>query len=308
MSSRRGRSGDAGAGSALAADLPADVAGNSGPRSERERVAIVGAGGSAAAAYFLAGTFGVDLFEARSKIGGNCDSQVIDYQGQSVTVDLGAQFFHPDTHPIYVTLLEELGLYDPDHPDADETLEAPGSLCIFPTAGGAPIFSSSHPFSTPLRAIQFAIYTQLARQAVHPTCRYLHGRRLDRQPPVRQSFKDRVLYPWITATIGCSRADALQASARSILQTFALAFPANVFQGATTCNLEDRTAGEPAAPAGPQPDRAGAPRHARAGPEAETRRLVRRRRRAGRVLPVRGVERAAACRTRVRACCPPSPT
>jgi predicted NAD/FAD-binding protein len=44
------------------------------------------------------------------------------------------------------------------------------------------------------------------------------------------------VYPWITATIGCARADALRTSARSILQTFALAFPANVLEGATTYN------------------------------------------------------------------------
>ena len=49
------------------------------------------------------------------------------------TVDLGAQFFHPDTHPLYVTLLEQLGLYDPARPDADDTLAAPASLCIFPS-------------------------------------------------------------------------------------------------------------------------------------------------------------------------------
>jgi predicted NAD/FAD-binding protein len=55
-----------------------------------------------------------------------------------------------------------------------------------------------------------------------------------RSLPVRRSFKHEVLYPWITATIGSSRADALQASARSILQTFALAFPADILQGATT--------------------------------------------------------------------------
>jgi predicted NAD/FAD-binding protein len=201
-------------------------------------VAIIGAGaGGVAAAYFLAGTFDVDLFEARSKIGGHCDSRVINYQGRSITVDLGAQFFHPDTHPIYVTLLEELGLYDPDHPDADDTLEGPGSLCVFPTAGGAPTFSSSHPLSTPLRSINFALYSQLARQAVLSNMSW--ETTVDawiRRLPVRRSFKNDVLYPWITATIGCSRADAQRASARSILQTFALAFPANVLQGATTYN------------------------------------------------------------------------
>jgi predicted NAD/FAD-binding protein len=52
--------------------------------------------------------------------------------------------------------------------------------------------------------------------------------------PLHPAFKNDVLYPWITATIGCARADAQRASARSILQTFALAFPADVVQGATT--------------------------------------------------------------------------
>ena len=97
-----------GAGVTLAA--PAQAA-------KRERVAVIGAGaGGVAAAYFLAGTHDVDVFEARSRIGGHCDSRTIDYKGHPVTVDLGAQFFHPDTHPLYVTLLEELGLYDPANP------------------------------------------------------------------------------------------------------------------------------------------------------------------------------------------------
>jgi uncharacterized protein len=226
------------AGLAALGAVPASAAGSGGPRSGRERVAIIGAGaGGVAAAYFLAGSFDVDLFEARSRIGGHCDSRVIEHRGRRITVDLGAQFFHPDTHPIYVTLLEELGLYDPEHSDVDATLEAPGSLCIFRTAGGAPIFSSSHPLSTPLRAIDFARFTQLARQAVLSDMSWeVTVDAWIRGLPLRRSFKKDVLYPWITATIGCARADALRASARSILQTFALAFPANVLEGATTYN------------------------------------------------------------------------
>ncbi len=218
--------------------LPASAAGSGGPRSGRERVAIIGAGaGGVAAAYFLAGSFDVDLFEARSRIGGHCDSRVINHKGRRITVDLGAQFFHPDTHPIYVTLLEELGLYDPEHPDVDATLEAPGSLCIFRTAGGPPIFSSSHPLSTPLRAADFATFTGLARQAVLSDMPWeITVDAWIRSLPLRRSFKKDVLYPWITATIGCARADALRTSARSILQTFALAFPANLLEGATTYN------------------------------------------------------------------------
>ena len=70
------------------------------PRSGRDRVAIIGGGaGGVAAAYFLAGSLDVDLFEARARIGGHCDSRVIRHGGQRLTVDLGAQFFHPETHP-----------------------------------------------------------------------------------------------------------------------------------------------------------------------------------------------------------------
>jgi hypothetical protein len=211
--------------------LPAGASGR-----PRERVAIIGAGaGGVAAAYFLAGSFHVDLFEARSRIGGHCDTRVVEHRGRRITVDLGAQFFHPDTHPIYVTLLEELGLYDPEHPGGDATVKAPASLCIFRTAGGAPIFSSSHPLATPLRAGDFAAFTQLARQAVLSDMPWeITVDAWIRSLPLRQSFKTDVLYPWITATIGCRRGDARRTSARSILQTFALAFPANLLEGATT--------------------------------------------------------------------------
>jgi predicted NAD/FAD-binding protein len=227
-----------GGGAASAAASPARRARVAGPTSARHRVAIIGAGaGGVAAAYFLAGTHRVDLFEARSKIGGHCDSHTIEYRGRRLTVDIGAQFFHPGTHPIYVTLLEELGLFDPTHADAGDTLEAPASLCIFPTSGGPPVFSSTHPFSTPQLAGQFAHYAELARQAV------LSGLPWETTVEdwigglaVSQSFKATVAYPWTTALIGSPRTDALRASARSILQTFALSFPVNIAQGATTYN------------------------------------------------------------------------
>lgn len=228
----------AGRDATAAAASPASRIGKGGPKSDRHRVAIVGAGaGGVAAAHFLADRLDVDLFEARSKIGGHCDSHVIDYRGHRITVDLGAQFFHPATHPIYVTLLEQLGLYDPAHPDSDDTLEAPASLCIFPTAGGSPTFSSLQPLATPHRAIDFLRYLPLARQAVLSDVRWeTTVEEWIRGLAVEQSFKNEIVSPWTTALIGSSRADALRASARSILQTFALEFPANVAQGANTYN------------------------------------------------------------------------
>ena len=113
----------------------------------------------------------------------------------------------------------------------------PASLCIFPTTGGPPVFSSSHPFSTPQRSIEFADFAKLARDAVLSNMSW--ETTVDawiRSLPVSQSFKTDVAYPWITALIGSSRTDALRASARSILQTFALSFSANIVQGATTYN------------------------------------------------------------------------
>jgi predicted NAD/FAD-binding protein len=211
-----------GAGATLAG--PAAAAG-------RDRVAVIGAGaGGVAAAYFLADTYQVDVFEARSRIGGHCDSRSVDYGGRRVTVDLGAQFFHPDTHPLYVTLLEELGL-------AGQAHASPGSLCVFPMAGGTPRFTSTHPLATLPTSVAFATFTQLARAAV------LDGLAWETTVeewigalPLAPAFKAKVLYPWITATIGCSRADAQRVSARSILQTFALAFPADLSKSAATYN------------------------------------------------------------------------
>ena len=267
-------------------------------------MAIIGAGtGGVAAAYFLAGRFDVDLFEARSRIGGHCDSRVIKHRGRRITVDLGAQFFHPDTHPIYVTLLEELGLYDPEHPDDDATLQAPASLCIFRTAGGAPIFSSAHALSTPSRAGDFATFTQLARQAVLSDMSWeITVDAWIRGLPLQPAFKKDVLYPWITATIGCTRGDARRASARSILQTFALAFPANLLEGATTYNSKIGLQGNLQRMLDRSPAARVRVTHARAGPESHARRLVPADAEGQEgALPVRRVERASACRPRTAA-------
>src|SRR5262245_42118770 len=78
------------AGLATIGALPAGAAGSERSWPGRERVAIIGAGaGGVAAAYFLAGSFDVDLYEARSRIGGHCDSRVISHRGRRITVDLG---------------------------------------------------------------------------------------------------------------------------------------------------------------------------------------------------------------------------
>ncbi len=209
-----------------------------GASTARRRIAIVGGGaGGIGAAYLLSPQHDVEIFEAGSKIGGHCDSRVVEYKGVKVNVDLGAQFFHPDTHPSYVSLLEELGLYNPDNPKSDESIEAPGSICIFAKNAFLPVFSSKHPYLTPFFAVDFLIYSQYARNVIlqnqswEMTLAEWVG-----SLPVTQKFKDSLVFPWISATIGTTIENAKRSSARSILQTFALAFPANIFAGASTFN------------------------------------------------------------------------
>ena len=232
-----GRQTDKAAAAAIASSVPSSPA--SVPKS-RGNLAIIGGGaGGIAAAYCLHSDFDIDMFEARKKIGGHCDSETVDHRGISLRVDLGAQFFHPDTHPIYVALLEELGLYDPKNPDADKTLEAPGSIGILKKASGRPRFSSKHPYLSPLLAIDFAIYTRRARKLVRENGSWettLEGW-VDGLP-VSRRFKEKLLYPWLTAAIGTTLENAKRSSARSILQTFALAFPSNIAKGASTFNSE----------------------------------------------------------------------
>ncbi len=203
------------------------------------RVAILGAGaGGIAAAYFLAGDCDVTIFESREKIGGHADTTTITYQGQSYAVDVGAQFFTPATHPIYVTLLEELGLYNAANPGTnDQTIVAPGSLDVFPYGGIFNAFSSTMPYLTPLSAVDFAIYTQQARNAILGNISWdTTVSAWIASLPLTDGFKQSILFPWIAALIGTTHANAAVSSVRSILQTFALAFPANLLQGATTCN------------------------------------------------------------------------
>jgi predicted NAD/FAD-binding protein len=116
-------------------------------------------------------------------------------------------------------------------------LEAQGSLTILPLDQTKPHFVSTNPIATPLTAIEFALFTRAARNAIlHESPYETTLEAWIQSLGVSQDFKDRLLKPWISSLIGVSVEDAMQTSARSILQTFALSFPDNIFQGATTWN------------------------------------------------------------------------
>lgn len=80
----------------------------------RRRVAVVGAGvAGVSVAWLLDGVADVVLLEARGTVGGNIRSARVDVDGETVDVDLGAQYFHPGPYPTYARLLEQLGLFPP---------------------------------------------------------------------------------------------------------------------------------------------------------------------------------------------------
>ena len=211
--------------------------------------------------------FDVDVFEARSRIGGHCDSRVIKHRGRRITVDLGAQFFHPDTHPIYVTLLEELGLYDPEHPGADATVEAPAQPVHLPDGRGRADLLVVAPARDAaargrLRDVHAA---RAAGGAVGPVVGD-HRRRLDPQPAPAARLQDGRPVPVD------HRDDRVYAGRRAA--DVGAVDPADVRAGVPGqpprdrhhVQLEDRPAGQPAAHAGPQPDRPGARPRAGARP------------------------------------------
>jgi predicted NAD/FAD-binding protein len=80
------------------------------------RVVIIGGGMAGVALAWLLEPqqHDVTLLESRGAIGGNVRSVDVEIAGEALSVDVGAQFFHPQPYPLYTALLAELGLYPPD--------------------------------------------------------------------------------------------------------------------------------------------------------------------------------------------------
>lgn len=187
-------------------------------------MAVIGGGiGGVATAYFCDDAFSVDLFEAEPQLGGNAATVVVD----GVAVDLGAETFHPATHPLYWALLHEIGA-------DDAIVEIPGSLSIFDAATHAPRFVSTHPLRTPGYGLSFLRFTRAARAflASGPAEDLTLGEWLAQHPFGR--FEREVLLPWL-ASLTSSRVETLKMqSARAFFALFVPAFPSNPLRKAHT--------------------------------------------------------------------------
>jgi uncharacterized protein len=109
----------------------------------RRRVAIVGGGmAGVSLAWLLDSECDVILLEARPSIGGNVQTIEVDVDGQTVVVDVGAQYFHPGPYPTYTALLTHLGLYPPRSTGPSPSHAFPASITVSADGERTPRFVS----------------------------------------------------------------------------------------------------------------------------------------------------------------------
>ncbi|OEV13690.1 FAD-dependent oxidoreductase [Streptomyces nanshensis] len=202
-----------------------------------KRLAVVGAGASGiAAAYFCDSAWNVDLFESRDKTGGHADTVSVTDGDERYAVDIGAEFFHPNTHPLYWSFLAEIGART-DDPETNLVIEGPASLTVFDGATSKPRFSSDHVIDDLPGALRFLTFTREARKMTEPDAAWettmgdwLDGLDLD------ADYKRDVLTPWLSS-LTCGDTELVRTqSARAHLSSFAKTFPATVFEPVHTYN------------------------------------------------------------------------
>jgi predicted NAD/FAD-binding protein len=202
------------------------------------RLAIIGGGmGGISTAYFCGSDWNIDLFESEARTGGNADTRSIQVDGKDLSMDVGAEFFHPETHPLYWRLLTLIGAHTPDNKATDLVLEAPASLCIYDRSNGEAFFSSANPLDHLIRAANFYIFSSAARKMVDSDESYeiSMGDWLD-QLKVTKDFRENVLSPWLASLSCVDVGNVRRQSARSHLSAFAKTFPTNLLKSPKTYN------------------------------------------------------------------------
>jgi predicted NAD/FAD-binding protein len=205
--------------------------------SSLPRVGIVGGGLSGVScAWLLDGVADAVLFESRPQIGGHSHTIPVDVNGDTIQVDVGAQFFSPGPHPTYSKLLELIGLTSPVDPEADETFESEMSITVTGAGEDSPRFLS------PASKRYWPILAPWNRRALLAFFVFaLAGKRLTKNGdwlltlddwlsalPVRPEEREGLLLPLVAGTVGCSIDQARGLSARSAMVFIGLALPQNL--------------------------------------------------------------------------------
>jgi uncharacterized protein len=190
-------------------------------------VAIIG-GGSAAifAAWLLDGKANVTVYESWTSLFGNVAAKEIDYEGEKVVVDLGAQYFNPGPYPLYIKLLTQLGLHNPTDLSKGITRSNPSSTALLRYGEEQPRFISTLPFES-WNGKGIGAFAKVA-----PASRKLFIDDADytttletwlRKVGIDQETRDKIMIPWTASLFSGSIAEARGYSARASMTFLGLA-------------------------------------------------------------------------------------
>jgi predicted NAD/FAD-binding protein len=191
--------------------------------------------GGISTAYFCDPERSADLFEARPHIGGSASSIVVQDGGHDVTLDIGAEFFGPRSHPTYWSLLQQIGAVGASDPADDVPLKMPGTLAIFDASTRTPLFVSKRPYRTPLRAVSFFRFMRAARAFVYnaPSSYVTVGEWLE-QNSIAPEFERDALLPWLASLTCCSVDAVMNQAALAFLLVVVRIFPQRIFDQPNT--------------------------------------------------------------------------
>lgn len=228
---------------ALAASAALPVRGL-GAAARRRTVGIVGGGmAGVSLAWLLDGAYDVILLEARDSIGGNIRSVDVELDGHPFVVDMGAQYFHPASYPIYTALLDHLGLHDPDSSEASQTHPFPASITLTAGVQSTPRFVSPAlperwwPFVAPwnfagLGAFGLGFLSARAREHLNEPWDVTLEAWLQTLSLSREQWEG-MLLPWAASLFSGSVDQARGMSARAAMIFAAKALPPNPFDPIT---------------------------------------------------------------------------
>jgi uncharacterized protein len=198
------------------------------------RVGIIGGGiAGVSCAWLLDGVAEAVLFEGRTTLGGHAHTIPVVAGGEEIAVDVGAQFFARGPHPTYTKLLEVVGLLDPEHPDADLTVDVDMTITVDAIGEDLPRFVSPSrqrpgPLLSSWNRPALAAFLGFTRAAARlsedgdwllPLGEWLDGLR------VGPEARERVLVPLLAAMSGCSIEQVRAHSARAAVLFVAKALP-----------------------------------------------------------------------------------
>jgi predicted NAD/FAD-binding protein len=198
------------------------------------RIGIVGGGiAGVSCAWLLDGVADVVLFEERPTLGGHAHTIPVAAGGQEIAVDVGAQFFAPGPHPTYLRLLERVGLLDPQHPEADATLDVDMTITVGGADEAVPRFVSPSrlrlaPLFAPWNRAALAAFFVFTRAAERLSENGDWQLTLDEWLgglAIKPETRERVLVPLLAAMTGCPIEQVRAQSARAAVLFLAKAVP-----------------------------------------------------------------------------------